>query len=169
MYTWPSQSPLPFPSPQQPWVHFLSLWDSSCFVSKFVYTLLYLKCITNKTYCIEHGTLLNVMCQPGWERGLGENGYMYMYGWVPSLFIWNYHNIVNQLYSNTKCFFVLKKKKRAMWMCFKVDLPCPDSNKHIATEQPDCSLPKDPEIKSQLSWSWMPDSVKLQYDKLVWL
>ena len=25
---------------------------------------------------------------------LGENGYMYMYGWVPSLFTWNYHNIV---------------------------------------------------------------------------
>ena len=32
-----------------------------------------------------------------------------------------------------------------MWMCFKVDLPCPDSNKHIATEQPDCNLPKDPD------------------------
>ena len=24
-----------------------------------------------------------------------------MYGWVPSLFIWNYHDIVNQLYPNT--------------------------------------------------------------------
>ena len=46
------------------------------------------------TYCIAHGTLLNVMCQPGWERGLGWNGYMYVYGWVP----WNYHNIVNRLY-----------------------------------------------------------------------
>ena len=29
---------------------------------------------------VRMGTLLNVMCQPGWERGLGENGYMYMYG-----------------------------------------------------------------------------------------
>ena len=38
-----------------------------------------------------------------------------------------------------------KKKKRAVGMCFKVDLPCPDSNKHIATEQPDCNLPKDPD------------------------
>ena len=28
---------------------------------------------------------------------LGENGYMYTYGWVPSLFTWNYHSIVNQL------------------------------------------------------------------------
>jgi len=26
------------------------------------------------------GTLLNFMWQPGWARGLGENGYMYMYG-----------------------------------------------------------------------------------------
>ena len=30
--------------------------------------------------------------------GLGENGYMYLYG----LFTWNYHNIVNQLYPNKK-------------------------------------------------------------------
>ena len=104
VYIRPSQS-LNYPFPhQQPWVHFLSLWVSFCFVSKFMYTLLYLKCITNKTYCIAHGTLLNVMCQPGWERGLGENGYMYMYGWVPSLFIWSYHNIVSRLYAKTKCF-----------------------------------------------------------------
>ena len=27
-----------------------------------------------------HGTLLNVMWQPGWEGGLGENGYMFMCG-----------------------------------------------------------------------------------------
>ena len=31
------------------------------------------------TYGIAHGTLPNVMWQPGWERSLGENGYMYMY------------------------------------------------------------------------------------------
>ena len=37
-----------------------------------------------------------------WEDSLGENGYMYMYGWVPSWFPWNYQNIVNQLYPNTK-------------------------------------------------------------------
>ena len=40
---------------------------------------------------------------------LGENGYMSMCGWVPSLFTWNYHNIVNQLYPITKQ--KLKKKK----------------------------------------------------------
>ena len=26
------------------------------------------------------------MCQPGWEGALGENGYMYTYGQVPSMF-----------------------------------------------------------------------------------
>ena len=44
-----------------------------------MYTLLYLKWITTRTYCTEHRTL-NVMWQPGWEGSLGENGYMYMYG-----------------------------------------------------------------------------------------
>ena len=37
------------------------------------------------------------MCQPGREGSLGDNGYMYMYGWLPLLFTWNYHNIVNWL------------------------------------------------------------------------
>ena len=31
-------------------------------------------------HCIAHGTLLNVMRQPGWEGSLRENGYMFMYG-----------------------------------------------------------------------------------------
>ena len=31
---------------------------------------------TGCTYCIAHGTLLNVMWQPGWEQSLGENGYI---------------------------------------------------------------------------------------------
>ena len=34
-----------------------------------MYTLLYLKRITNKDLRIAHGTLLNVTCQPGWEGG----------------------------------------------------------------------------------------------------
>ena len=29
---------------------------------------------------VPHGTLLNFMCQPGWEGCLRENGYMYTYG-----------------------------------------------------------------------------------------
>ena len=43
---------------------------------------------------------------PSCDGCLGENGYMYMYGWVTLLSTWNCHNIVNQLHSNRK----LKKK-----------------------------------------------------------
>ena len=39
-----------------------------------------------KTCPIAEGTLLNVIWQPGWEGSLGENGYMYVYGRVSSLF-----------------------------------------------------------------------------------
>ena len=47
-------------------------------------------------------------CVWGWGW-VGENGSMYMYGWVSLLFTWNYHNIVNRLYRNTK-WKVWKKK-----------------------------------------------------------
>ena len=58
------------------------------------YTLLHLKWITNKGLLyIALGTLLNVMWQLGWEGSLEENGQMYIYGWVPLLYTWNYHNI----------------------------------------------------------------------------
>ena len=40
-------------------------------------------------YCIETWSSLNGMWQAGWEGSLGENGSIYMYYWVPSLFIWN--------------------------------------------------------------------------------
>ena len=51
---------------------------------------------------MSQGSLLNAMWQPGSEESLGENAYMYMYVWVSLLSAWNYHNIVNQLYSNKK-------------------------------------------------------------------
>ena len=38
---------------------------------------------------IAYGTLINVTWQLGWEGSLGENGYMYMDGWVSQLFTWN--------------------------------------------------------------------------------
>ena len=38
-----------------------------------------------RLYCIAKGTLLNVVWQPGWEGGLGENGCRYMYGGVTLL------------------------------------------------------------------------------------
>ena len=58
-------------------------------------TLLYLKRITNKSYCTAQGTLLNVMWQPGWEGSLRKNGCLYMYGWVPLLSTWNYQSMVS--------------------------------------------------------------------------
>ena len=50
------------------------------------YTLLYLKWITNKD--LLHSTGNSVQCYVAtWMGGIsGENGYMYMYGRVPSLF-----------------------------------------------------------------------------------
>ena len=45
-----------------------------------MYTLLYLKRITNKDLPYSKETLLNVTWQPGWEGDLGEDGCMYMYG-----------------------------------------------------------------------------------------
>ena len=53
-------------------------------------------------------SLFNVVWQPGWEGSLGENRYVYVYGWVPLLFTRCYHNIVNRLYSSIK-FNSLKK------------------------------------------------------------
>ena len=34
---------------------------------KVMYTLLYLKQIPTRTYCLAQGTLFNVTCQPGWK------------------------------------------------------------------------------------------------------
>ena len=42
------------------------------------------------------------------RRVWGENGHMYMYGWIPLLFTWNYHNIVNQQYPQYKIKFSKK-------------------------------------------------------------
>ena len=42
------------------------------------------------------------MWQPRWEGSLGENGYMFMYGRIPLLFTWNYHNVINWLFSSVQ-------------------------------------------------------------------
>ena len=49
---------------------------------------------------------------PGWERSLGEYGYVHMYGWVPSLFTWNYQHcsLIGYTLIQNKMF---KKKKNA--------------------------------------------------------
>ena len=35
---------------------------------------------TETSDCVVQGALLNVLWQPGWDRSLGENGYMHMCG-----------------------------------------------------------------------------------------
>jgi len=61
-----------------------------------MYTLLYLKWITNKHLLNSIANSAPCYVATWIGRGFGENGYMYMYGWVLSLFTWNYHNTVNQ-------------------------------------------------------------------------
>ena len=58
-----------------------------------MYTLLYLKWIISKDL---HSSGNSVQCYVAAciEGSLGENDYMHMYGWIPLLFTWKYHNIV---------------------------------------------------------------------------
>ena len=39
-----------------------------------------MRMVSTRTYCTARGTLLSITWWPGWEGGLGESGYMYMYG-----------------------------------------------------------------------------------------
>ena len=67
-----------------------------------IYTL-YLKWITNKDLLYSTwNSKFNVMWHPEWEGSLGKNGNMLLYGWVPLLFTWNYHNSDNWLHQLTK-------------------------------------------------------------------
>ena len=55
--------------------------DSSGVWDGFVHTAVpILKWVTNKDPLYSTGTLLNTTWQPGEEKSLGKNGYMYMYG-----------------------------------------------------------------------------------------
>ena len=49
-------------------------------LGKVTDTLLYLNWITNKDLLCSTWNSAHVMWQPGWERGLGQNGYLYTYG-----------------------------------------------------------------------------------------
>ena len=67
-----------------------------------LYTLLNLKCKTSKDLLCSTGDSARCHAAAWMGRGVGETGYTYMYGWVPLLLTWSYHNIVTGLYSNTK-------------------------------------------------------------------
>ena len=64
--------------------------------------LLYLKWITNKDLLYSTWNSAQRYAAAWMGGEFGRERYMHMYGWVPSLSTWNYHNIVNQLYPNTK-------------------------------------------------------------------
>ena len=67
-----------------------------------MYTLLYLKWITNKVLLDSTGNSVQCYVAAWWERNLWENGDTYIYGWVPLLSTQNYHNNVNRLQSKRK-------------------------------------------------------------------
>ena len=49
------------------------------------------------------------------EKNLKKNRYVYMYNWITLLYTWNYHNTVNQLYSNIKLKVFKKSTKNKCW------------------------------------------------------
>ena len=69
------------------------------FSKTYVFALLYWKSVTNKARLVSHRELCSGLSD---SLDGGELGDMYMYGWAPSLFTQNCHNIVNRLYPTKK-------------------------------------------------------------------
>ena len=59
---------------------------------------------------VKDDKVCSMMCGSLDGRGVWGR-YTYVYGWVPLLFTWHYHNIVNQLYSSIK----FKSLKKSLW------------------------------------------------------
>jgi len=57
------------------------------------------------------------MWQPGWEGSLGENGYMYVYDWVPLLFTWNSTTLLIS-YESEKLQYKIQKVKKQVDLQF---------------------------------------------------
>ena len=64
-----------------------SIWKNDIFNSRCIHTAIF-NMDNYKDILYITGTSAQWYVQPGWERSLGENEYMHMYGWVPSLFTW---------------------------------------------------------------------------------
>ena len=90
----------------QMWEHFLYTQGGTVWTERWSISvndlLLFKKSFSWKDLLYSIGNSAQCYVVAGMGGELGENGYMYMYGWVPLLFTWNYHNIANQLYPNTK-------------------------------------------------------------------
>ena len=68
------------------------------------------------------------MWQPGWDRGWGVNGSMYMCDWVPSLSTWNYHNFVNRFVLS---YFSCVQLLAALWtVASRLLCPCNSAGKN---------------------------------------
>ena len=121
------------------------------------------KMVNQQGRTIYHRTLLIVMWQPGLKGSLGENGYIYLHGWVPLLSTWSYHNIVNQLHSDIKqkvFFFFLSVRKDtskiilddrdslAYCCCFSVTKLC-----LTLCDPMDCNCQAS--LSFTISWSWL--------------
>lgn len=57
-----------------------------------IYTLLHFRWITTKDLLYSTRNSAQCSVAAGWEGSLGESGYMYRYGWVPSMFTRKEHN-----------------------------------------------------------------------------
>ena len=114
--------------------------------------------VTNKVllYSAGNSAQLCSVWQPGWERSLGENGYMGMYGWVPLLSTWNYHNIVYWIYSNIK----LKALKKSWY---------PDLDVIFQLYIIILAFVNQNYINYKLNYSYKLYSVNLSWDRLYWL
>ena len=79
--------------------HRLRKWTYGCWGKGIVreFGKLYSKWITNK-----HMELCSKVCASLEGKGICRRMDIYIHGWVPSLFTWNYHNIINWLYPNSK-------------------------------------------------------------------
>ena len=89
--------------------HRLGEWTYDCLGEEIVkdlgmdmYTLLYLKWITNKDLLYSTGN--SVQCHvAAWMGGEFAGEWIHVYVWLnPFAVHWNHHNIVNLLYSNMK-------------------------------------------------------------------
>ena len=77
-----------------------------------IHMLLYLKQITKKG----QGTLLNVMWQPGWERSLRDNGYIYVWMSHSVVHLKQYRSTVNWL-----CYYCCSVTQSCLTLCNPMD------------------------------------------------
>ena len=145
------------------------------------WTLLYLKWITKKTYCIAQGTLPNVPCQPGWKRGLGRME-IHVHAWLSLRCL---SETITTLLTGYTPIQNKKLEKRKGWLCrgWSPQLPqtrwMNSTDNHVSLQgdlelQTTLQPPKhsdcghwDPGQRLELRHALTPDSKKLGAHKWV--